>query len=146
MGIFPPIFPCSHLNPFPFPFGLRWPPPPPIPFIRTSTTPIPMARILPPPLPLPSLPTFNRMTLNSENNQNNVLRPDSKPYYKQKPLIVDNDKIVQTIEGTEQLINLRDKFKHEIIQRADRFRSQKPTFSFPKRKIKLKAHKHHHGK
>lgn len=69
-----------------------------------------------------------------------------EPYYKQKPLIVDKDEIIQTIEGTQQLIDLRDKFKNEILSRAERFRSLKPAFSFPKRKIKLKAHKHHHGK
>lgn len=74
-----------------------------------------------------------------------------EPYYRQKPLIRmdnnnDDEMIVQTIEGTQQLIDLHEKFKQEILLRSERLRSEKPSFSFPKRKIKLKAHKHHHGK
>ncbi|KAH9424598.1 hypothetical protein DERP_013019 [Dermatophagoides pteronyssinus] len=58
----------------------------------------------------------------------------------------DDEMIVQTIEGTQQLIDLHEKFKQEILLRSERLRSEKPSFSFPKRKIKLKAHKHHHAK
>nr|SZF06515.1 Ribonuclease 3 [Psoroptes ovis] len=43
-------------------------------------------------------------------------------------------------------MELREKFRNEIIKRSEIFRSQKPAFTFPKRKLKLRAHVHHHDK
>lgn len=89
----------------------------------------------------------------SERNQVNAIFTKKIKYIKSSPLLsyyekssklIDGKNVV-FIEGTKYLIDLRTKFKEEVLDRADKFRSQKPAFSFPKRKIKLKAHKHYHG-
>ncbi|KPM02152.1 ribonuclease 3-like protein [Sarcoptes scabiei] len=67
-----------------------------------------------------------------------------EPYYRQCPTMIDG-KIINLIEATEKLLELREKFKEDVLDRAEKFRLQKPAFSFPKRKMKFKAHKHHHG-
>lgn len=58
-----------------------------------------------------------------------------EPYFKH----YDNG----VVEATEPMINLRSQFEETVFERAKFMRSLKPAFSFPKRPIKLRPHKHH---
>lgn len=65
-----------------------------------------------------------------------------EPYYKQKLMISDDNKPLNVIEASEQLITIQNKFQRHVLDRADSIRNAKPPFSFPQRPIKFRPHKH----